>query len=387
MPIVTGPAQGVAGVPVTFKATATDPEGDSIALEFDWGDNTALAWHAFLASGETLTASHTFADSGTFTIKVNAKDKNGKESGWSDGRDIGLVESGPARPESLVCDLDVQYQSNVIMATPNGAFAIIGHIQRGSLVRVVETGSQTVYPTQTLVGGPTRMAMGPDGSFAVVACTDENAIVLMRPPWDSIESTLMLHDSPNGLGVEPDGLHLVVVQTESHSLLVADLPTLAVVDSVQLDDLPVDLALSPTGGLAYVALAHGIAVVDLASRNQTGTVVPEFEPGIIRATPDGSTLLASSRADSGFCCINLTTGQITRSVNVHDIAIGDVQSTPDGIYHVVSDLQGVKFVSASTGVIVDSLVTAARPRIAFDASGDRMFLAGGGHFYVYERPQ
>jgi hypothetical protein len=43
VPVVTGPTQGVAGVPVEFKATATDPEGDSIAFAFDWGDNTALA--------------------------------------------------------------------------------------------------------------------------------------------------------------------------------------------------------------------------------------------------------------------------------------------------------------------------------------------------------
>jgi hypothetical protein len=40
VPAVTGPAQGVAGVPVTFKATATDPDGDSIAFQFDWGDTT-----------------------------------------------------------------------------------------------------------------------------------------------------------------------------------------------------------------------------------------------------------------------------------------------------------------------------------------------------------
>jgi hypothetical protein len=35
VPVVTGPTHDVAGVPVAFTATTTDPDGDSVAYQFD----------------------------------------------------------------------------------------------------------------------------------------------------------------------------------------------------------------------------------------------------------------------------------------------------------------------------------------------------------------
>ncbi len=60
VPVISGPSSGVVGVPVTFKAMATDPDGDSVAFELDWGDTTTPAWSNFIASGETISVQHTY---------------------------------------------------------------------------------------------------------------------------------------------------------------------------------------------------------------------------------------------------------------------------------------------------------------------------------------
>jgi outer membrane protein assembly factor BamB len=88
VPTLSGPTTGVAGVALTFTATATDPEADSVAFQFDWGDGATPAWTAFVASGDTITATNTYSDSGIFTVRAKAKDKAGKESDWSAGQSL-----------------------------------------------------------------------------------------------------------------------------------------------------------------------------------------------------------------------------------------------------------------------------------------------------------
>jgi DNA-binding beta-propeller fold protein YncE len=229
------------------------------------------------------------------------------------------------------------------------------------------------------------MAMSSDGSFAVVGCRDTDAVALLRPPWDSVTATLLLADNSHCLGVTPDGQSVLVGQTGSHSILVVDLPGLMIVDTIQLSDAPIDMAVSPDGSRAYATLSTGVAVVDLASCQQTGTIVTDIAGGLVRVTPDGGSLLLSSRADSGFCVIDVSSGQVLRTVNLHQIVIYDLQATPDGGYHVATDVKGAKYVSAATGIVVDSLVPAAGAHIAFADGGNSLFLAGGRHFYMFVR--
>ena len=51
---------------------------------FDWGDNTTSQWIGPFKSGETINASHTWKEEGTYRIRVKAKDTSGLESPWSD---------------------------------------------------------------------------------------------------------------------------------------------------------------------------------------------------------------------------------------------------------------------------------------------------------------
>jgi hypothetical protein len=82
-PVVFGPSAGAVGVWLTFTATATDPEGDSVSFGFDWSDSAGPAWTAFVASGDTVTVSKTFAYDGDFMLRVKSRDRKSKESNWS----------------------------------------------------------------------------------------------------------------------------------------------------------------------------------------------------------------------------------------------------------------------------------------------------------------
>ncbi len=74
----TGPGSGVTGASLTFTASATDPDaGQKVQLEFDWGDNIFVPVPGFISSDTPVQQSHTWTSSGTYQVKVRAKDELG----------------------------------------------------------------------------------------------------------------------------------------------------------------------------------------------------------------------------------------------------------------------------------------------------------------------
>jgi len=88
--VPSGPTTGFRNSVLTFTSSATDPDGDSVAIRFDWGDGDTSGWSAFKANGASIASSHSWADSGTYTVKAQAKDGDDAVSSWSDGRQVAI---------------------------------------------------------------------------------------------------------------------------------------------------------------------------------------------------------------------------------------------------------------------------------------------------------
>ncbi len=84
----SGPDTGTHGPSYSFSATTTDPDGDQVAFQFDWGDGSQSSWSSYVNSGGSATMSHSWSGEGTYQVKVKAKDSFGAESGWSAARSI-----------------------------------------------------------------------------------------------------------------------------------------------------------------------------------------------------------------------------------------------------------------------------------------------------------
>jgi len=80
-PTVNGPGSGTAGQTYSFSAVSTDPNGDDIKYQFDWGDGN-IEWTDFEESGIPVSISHQYEYGGIYTIKVKAKDKDLLESNY-----------------------------------------------------------------------------------------------------------------------------------------------------------------------------------------------------------------------------------------------------------------------------------------------------------------
>ncbi|KYK30506.1 MAG: hypothetical protein AYK22_03705 [Thermoplasmatales archaeon SG8-52-3] len=83
-PTIDGPTSGSVGETLTYTISSTEPQGHDIFYKVDWGDGTEDDWIGPYSSGEEVTVSHSYSQTGTFTIKVQARDEFGALSDWSD---------------------------------------------------------------------------------------------------------------------------------------------------------------------------------------------------------------------------------------------------------------------------------------------------------------
>jgi hypothetical protein len=89
--IPTGPSNCGISIEYNFTSSAIDPNGDGIAIRFNWGDGDTSGWSAFVPSGDSVSLSHSWSSQGTYFIKAQAKNVSGLLSNWSDGYQIVII--------------------------------------------------------------------------------------------------------------------------------------------------------------------------------------------------------------------------------------------------------------------------------------------------------
>ena len=72
-----------------------DPDGDRVAARFDWGDSVVSDWSGLVLSGDTITLTHVWPDTGTYEVSVQAKDEGQQRSGWSNALAVQVVLRRP----------------------------------------------------------------------------------------------------------------------------------------------------------------------------------------------------------------------------------------------------------------------------------------------------
>jgi flagellar hook protein FlgE len=119
----SGPTLGQVGIEYTYETITTDPEGDLVYYEWNWGDGTVSDWLGPFGSGVVVSASHTWSSSGDYQITVKAKDIFDMESSWSESLTI-IINMPPETPEkpsgTILGQVGVEYTYATITTDPEG---------------------------------------------------------------------------------------------------------------------------------------------------------------------------------------------------------------------------------------------------------------------------
>ncbi|MEM3699925.1 MAG: hypothetical protein QXL57_03550 [Candidatus Bathyarchaeia archaeon] len=85
---------GYVGVSYTWSTSTIDLEGDNVCYLFDWSDGSTSLVGPY-ASGVTASATHNWTSTGTYYVKVKAKDVHGNWSDWSPSQTMNIIETPP----------------------------------------------------------------------------------------------------------------------------------------------------------------------------------------------------------------------------------------------------------------------------------------------------
>ncbi|MBM3330377.1 hypothetical protein FJY68_00840 [candidate division WOR-3 bacterium] len=78
-----GPDTGYVDSAYEFRTAGGDANGDSIMLQFDWGNGDTSAWSAPVAESTIVSLSHSWTAAGDFSIRARARDVGDLVSDWS----------------------------------------------------------------------------------------------------------------------------------------------------------------------------------------------------------------------------------------------------------------------------------------------------------------
>ena len=384
MPVISGPSAGVVGIPVTFKATATDPEGDSVAFQFDWGDTIAQAWLSFIASGETLAATHTYSDTGAYSVKVKAKDQNGKAGGWSLGKALGILTAGGSYPDSVYAEIPTANGGYAGAITPDGKYLYAASGRGAMTVTPIRLADRAALSAITLEADPEDIVASIDATHMFVSLPGANKVVAIRTSDQAIDLEASVLYSPQELAVTPDGQFVIVAVRGPGYLLILRAQDLGVVDTIRPYTYVGHIIMDRQGEYAYGTVDGGVMVFALASHSVADSIMQITNPGSLGLSRDGDHLYVGSRDDTGFVVINLPDRTVEARLDVGEKDIRDFASTTDDDYMMFSYLRGVEYVDTRTYSVVDSLVLTGENRraLVMHPNADTMYVIGWNKVYI-----
>jgi PKD domain len=146
---VSGPSDGVRGQARTFTLTASDPssvdQAAGFAFNINWGDGATQT----VSGPSGTTVSHVFSTSGSYSVKVTARDKDGGTSAATTQKDTITAAALGGRPDRTQQDCPVRRRrtgADTITIKPVDANATVNvKIGTTSLGNFKPTGHIVVY--------------------------------------------------------------------------------------------------------------------------------------------------------------------------------------------------------------------------------------------------
>jgi YVTN family beta-propeller protein len=368
-----GQPEGFEDSTYLFVATAEDPDGDSVAYRFDWGDGDTSDWSVFVPNTHTAPLGHEWSTKGTYHVRVQAKDRTGALSPWSDSVDFPVWKA-------YLCHLEATVPTGEgpsgLAFTPDGRFLYVA-LNRDNAVGVLRTSDLQEVARVPVGRNPRDIAMRPDGAFAYVGIAYEDFVAVIQTSNNTVVDSIAVGRSPRELVCTEDGSKLYVavdlagyvlpIATATglplspievsgyprHLAVVPGLDLLHVSTVTQLFEISIDrdsivrqtptggsvsgLAAHPEGREVYVAMGQeeSLYVVQPKSLLLTDTIwVYPAAPADMAVSSDGEYLYVADRMHDAYLVVRLDDRKVVYRIGSFDAA--DVALSPDGRHLYVS---------------------------------------------------
>jgi DNA-binding beta-propeller fold protein YncE len=332
--IPSGPSEGRTDTLYQFVSMTTDPDGDDIALRFDWGDGDTSEWTAFQSSGDSARLWHMWTWSGDFEVRAQAKDDNGALSDWSEPLDV-AVASRYRFPFSLVDSVYVEDWYFERMVPSRDGKYLYGIDPDDEYVIVIDATANVLADTIGLdeCAYAVDACLSPDNQFLYVTDNDRGVVMVLRLADKMVVAEVPVGYYPSGIDILPSGEFVYVGFDYGSYVKVIRTSDNTVVDSIEAGSEPMEVEVTQDGEYVCVLsyYSEAVSVIRTSDNSVTAEEPARCYPWCM--TVAGSDRLYVTSDDEGV--IEVFTlpelgyaGQIT----VPFEWVSAIDATPDGKY-------------------------------------------------------
>jgi len=186
-----GPTEGLIDEVYTFETSTTDPDGDNIFYQFEWGDNTTSNWLGPYEGGVSVQAQHQWEIAEEYEIRVRAKDDNNSvETTWSEPLsiniftgpilDIGCVSGGFFKVSAEINNVgDLDSEELELDVTIDGGMIFSGKTTSGELPSI-SPGEKAEFASSPILGfGPITITFTAENEDGVSDTREQDGFVYL----------------------------------------------------------------------------------------------------------------------------------------------------------------------------------------------------------------
>ncbi len=381
----SGVDSGFGDTTYTFYASTTDPEGDSISYQFDWGDGNLTYWTDFHPAGDIVSMEHFWSYNGIYSIKVHAKDINNLESDWSAEHQIHILSNGTPPPEDSFPDkvitvIDVGDGPMGFDFLPNGEYAYITNCNSNDIY-LIKTSDHTVADIFPLGSEPNYAAALPNGEYVYVTDHHDSCAYVMRTSDNEVIDTIKLGGGPHTIVSLPNGEYLYATNSWTNEVSVIRTSDNTVVATIPVGEDPRGIEALPNGEYVYVACMGPSRVYVI--RTSDNTVVDNIQvnhwPHTITTHPDGDYVYATWDFGSEIYVIETSTNTLVKNITVGNTPKG-IAVLPTGDYIYVSNRasSSISVIRESDNTIVKTIPVQYAPLYMKSApNGEFLYVTHG----------
>ena len=361
--IILGTHSGAVNVYYIFRTSTTDPDNDSVAYQFDWGNSVVSNWSNFAPSDSFVSMTNNWSGPGIFSIKARVKDTQGAISGWSYAYQIMITLEGSEFPNHIIKTITVGNQPANLTALSNDSFVYVIN-ENSNNVSVIATSDNCIIATVNVGNQPAGVTALPNCQLVYVANQNSNNVSVIRTSDNTVVATIPVGQNPVGVTTLPNGNFVYVANSGSDDVSVIRTSDNALIATIPVGSNPWDITTLPNGNYVYVTnvSSSNISVVNTSNNLVVATIPLDNIPYRISSLPNGESLYVTNPYNNCITVIqtsnNLVVTTIPVSHNPYGIAI-----LPDGDYMYVTheSSNNISVIRTADNIIAASIPVGQNP--------------------------
>jgi hypothetical protein len=181
--VPSGPSAVAKSALATFSSAATDPDGDSVCIRFDWGDGDTSDWSQYVESDGQALMSHAWSAVGVCSVRAQAKDRSSLTSTWSLVHTVQVTAAGDTWSRTFGgADEDIAYS---VRQTSDGGYVVAGYTDsygagRDAWLIKTDAAGNRVWDKTFGGGVGSSVRQTSDGGYIIAGYTESSNLWLIK---------------------------------------------------------------------------------------------------------------------------------------------------------------------------------------------------------------